>query len=80
MTCCDGDMMGGMWLAGLLWLFVIGGGIALVVWALLRGRGSGGSQRGGEEDRARAILRERLARGEISASEYQETRRTLDES
>jgi putative membrane protein len=75
----DGGMMGGMWLAGLFWLLVIGGGIALVVWAILRGTGSGGSRDGGQADRSLDILRERYARGEIDESEYREMRRTLDE-
>ncbi len=75
---CDGDMMGWMWLGGLVWLLLIAGGIALVVWAIARGtRGSSPSSREAD-DRAFAVLRERFARGEIDEAEYRERRRALD--
>ena len=79
MTCCNGDMMGGMWFAGLFWLLVIAAGIALVAWILVRAIRSGGPTDSGQEDRSLTILRERFARGEISESDYHEQRRILEE-
>ena len=51
----------------LLWLAVI----VTVVWLFKRRRWSGGPPENGG-DRARSILAERYARGEISSEEYRE--------
>jgi plastocyanin len=56
-------MMGGGWLIVVLILVLVGVGVALAV-----GQGSGGQDQG----RAREILRQRLAAGEIDAEEYHE--------
>src|SRR5215212_9411241 len=82
-------MMGqGGWGAwGILWMLVMllvpllffGGLIALIAWAvahLTSGR-HGESTVGPREDSAEEILRQRFARGEIDAKEYEERRRTL---
>lgn len=50
----------------LLWLAVIGG----IVWFVLRRRRGGGPPSG--IDRARDILAERFARGELTADEYRQ--------
>jgi putative membrane protein len=71
MMCCGAGMMGWMGLMGLFWLVLIAGGVAVVIWAIIR-------RPGGERDRAQAILRERFARGEISEEDYQQRRRLLD--
>lgn len=63
----------GGWIELLLLVLVVG----LVTWLVARaviGRGAGVS---GGLDEADAILRARLARGEISAEAYAETRRVL---
>jgi len=70
-----GNGMGFAW----VWPLLLVLGLAVVVWALLRastatsGRGSTG---GG---RAREILRERFARGEITEQELRERMRVLDD-
>lgn len=51
----------------LLWLAVLG----TIVWLVTRRR-RGGDGRGGGADRAREILAERFARGEIAGDEYRE--------
>lgn len=81
----DGGMMGGWgfgtfdWLGMLIQFLFWGGILALVAWAITR---IFPSQRTGEppaggEDSAVEILRQRFARGEISAEEYEERRRIL---
>ena len=76
---CDGDMMmGGMMLGGLLWFLLIAGGIALIVWVIARGAGSGTRSGPRDDDRARSTLRERFARGEIDEAEYRQRRQALD--
>ena len=71
-------MLGFMPFGGWLWLLLTVALVALVSWliasAVMR-RGPG--RAGGGLDEADAILRARLARGEISAEEYAETRRVL---
>jgi putative membrane protein len=65
-------MMGGwgwMWVAGLLWMLLLVALVVGLVWALARG---GGSARQEPTSRAREILHERYARGEISTEEYRE--------
>ena len=52
----------------------------VLIWgivALLRGGGSGPRQRASESDQPLDILQRRLARGEISAEEYEELREAL---
>ena len=70
-----GPFLFGGWLGLILLVLVVG----LVTWLVARaviGRGAGG-QGGGGLVEADAILRARLARGEISAEAYAETRRVL---
>ncbi len=78
-------MMGGGWLIGLgllvLFLLLIGGGIALVAWFV----GQQGSQKASQglgqgprrEDEALEILRQRYARGEIDREEFERMREDL---
>lgn len=89
------DWHGMGWWMGLGWVWIILllllVGVVLLVVLLLRGQpGSGGPHRqdvggqvvGGQDvgrSRARAILDERYARGEIDTSEYQERLRVLGE-
>lgn len=70
-----GHLLFGGWLGLILLVLVVG----LVTWLVARavtGRGAGGGS-GGGLDEADGILRARLARGEISAEEFAETRRVL---
>lgn len=60
----------GMVLAALLWV----GLLALMVWGLVR---LGNSRTSPGEQSAREILRRRYARGEISATEYEQATRAL---
>ena len=64
-----------------LWLILAIALIALISWvvatAVMRRGGSSMGARGGALDEADAILRARLARGEINADQYAETRRVL---
>ena len=81
--------MGGMGLAWIFWLLLIAGVILLavvLVKALTRSAGGNGPtdrqgppRTGTGPARAREILEERYARGEISTEEYQERRRILEE-
>lgn len=77
----DGWGMGNgwMWLFGLLVLV----GLVLVAVAAVRllggGAAAGGPEAGPPPARARELLDERYARGEISTEEYRERRRALDE-
>jgi putative membrane protein len=70
----DRDGAGGWWIPfTFLWLAAIGA----VVWLVIRTmRGRDGGDRGGT-DRARDILAERYARGEITGEEYRERRDEL---
>jgi putative membrane protein len=68
----DGHMMGGwgwMWLVGLLSILLLVALVVGAVWAVTR---SGSSSRPNTASRAREILNERYARGEISTEEYRE--------
>ncbi len=74
--------MGWMWL---FWLLMIAGVVVLVVVAV-RAIGGGVTPRGGraggaehERGRARQVLDERYARGEIDTEEYRERLRELGE-
>ncbi|WP_144662933.1 SHOCT domain-containing protein [Paenarthrobacter nicotinovorans] len=85
----DGFGMGGMGLAWIFWLLLIAGGaVVTVVLVKAFSRNAGGSaptdgqgplRTGAGPARAREILEERYARGEISTEEYQERRRILEE-
>jgi uncharacterized membrane protein len=66
----------GGWLTILLAVLAVIAVAWLVASLLRRGSGGPGAAAGGL-DEADAILRARLARGEISAEEYAETRRVL---
>ncbi|MFI7482942.1 SHOCT domain-containing protein [Kocuria sp. M1R5S2] len=74
--------MGWMWV---FWILVVLGTTLLVV-VLVKLAGPGGTGRGGPvppgtgPGRAREILEERYARGEISTEEFRERLRTLEES
>ena len=76
----DGMMGGGlMILFMILWLIFLVAIIALIVWLVMR---LFASQRGGERQQARGdsaeqILRERFARGEIDAEEYEHSLEVL---
>lgn len=68
-----GDMMGGFGLAWMLInLLLLVGVVALVAWAV-SARGKGGGAPEGRADSAEEILRNRFARGEIGAEEYEQS-------
>ncbi len=68
----------GQWLVILIGLAVLVAAVAVVLWVLLRSRGPVASPPAApRDDNALMILRERLARGEITPTEYEETRRVL---
>lgn len=71
-------MMDGMWFMMLFWLLLLGGGVALVVWAISSRQRSGSGPRQTTDDTALSTLRERFARGDIDETEYRERRRTLE--
>jgi putative membrane protein len=85
----DGGMMGTFsWLWMLIPLLFWGGLLVLIAWAVVRifpGGYAGGVRREGSAEAgaeagaksAEDILRERFARGEVSAEEYQERIRVL---
>jgi putative membrane protein len=64
-----GDGNGWMWAWGALMLLLVVAVIGLVAWAIARNTQHSGPH---PHDRAREILAERLARGEITPEEYQE--------
>ena len=77
-------MMGGGWLIGLivlvLFLLLVGGGIAAIVWFVAQGSGSprqGSGQEPRRESEALEILRRRYAAGEIDREEFQRMREEL---
>lgn len=74
-----GHFLFGGWLGLILLVLVVGFVTWLVARAIIgRGAGVGGGANGhGGLDEADGILRARLARGEISAEEFAETRRVL---
>lgn len=72
-------MMGNWGAFGWLWMLIPllfwGGLLTLIAWVVMRifpGAGGGGSMRSAED-----TLRERFARGEIDAKEYEERLRVL---
>lgn len=73
-------MMGGAGLLGMLPMLLFWGAVlALIAWlvlALVRG-GGGKEGSGASRDAAEEALRERFARGEISAEEYEQTLEVL---
>ena len=58
------------------WAVVIAGVVLLVVWLVRQSRGRPAPA--GGDDRALTILRERFARGEIDAAQFEQIRRTLE--
>lgn len=70
----DGQWMGGlgMGLMMLFWVILIGAAILGGIW--IARRAIGDQSRSSAQD----ILRERLARGEIDVTEYEERRKTLE--
>ena len=76
-----GSGMGWMWL---FWLLLVVG-VALVVVVAVRavggglGRGDRGTERSQQPTRARQLLDERYARGELTTEEYRERLRVLGE-
>lgn len=83
-----GDGMG--WAMGWAWLFwillIVGVVVLVTLLVLVVSRGSAAGRQGGPgaaptgaaPSRAREILEERYARGEINAEEFHERRRTLE--
>ena len=83
----QGGMMDGGWgifaiIGTLIPLLLFGGLIAVIVWAVVRitanRQGAGAELRAGG-DSAEEVLRQRFAKGEIGAEEYEERHRTLRE-
>ena len=62
---------GGMWVWGSLMMLFFAAVVGLVVWAVVRG-GHPSQPPVVSGDRARAILAERFARGELDTAEYHE--------
>ncbi|HJQ29535.1 MAG TPA: SHOCT domain-containing protein [Rubrobacter sp.] len=75
----DGAMMGAFgWLWMLIPLLFWGGLLALIAWAVVRiFPGGRAERRVGSATSAEDILRERFARGEVSAEEYEERLQVL---
>jgi len=81
----QGGMMDGGWgifgiMGTLVPLLFFGGLIAVLVWAVVRitaNRQGGGTEPRAGGDSAEEVLRQRFARGEIDAEEYDERRRIL---
>jgi putative membrane protein len=78
-------MMGGGWFVGLivlvLVLFLVGGGIAAVVWFARQGSHSlsqGPRQEPRQGSEALDVLRQRYARGEIDREEFERMRADLN--
>jgi putative membrane protein len=64
---------------GWIWPVLLLAGVAALVWGLSRA-GTGGGRRGPSgHERAREILQERFARGELTEQEYRDRMRVLDE-
>jgi putative membrane protein len=88
----QGGMMGGWGFFGMVWLLLVpllflGGLIAVIVWAVTQlgsgGHGASGRHAPGSagvhDHSAEEILRQRFARGEIDAEEYEQRQRILRE-
>src|SRR5215207_1311581 len=90
MTYMPGAMEGpiGGWDAGFWWPFMLvrlllwGVILSLLVWFAVRAfsRGRGDSRPGATKDSAEEILRERFARGDISAEEHEKSMKALRET
>jgi putative membrane protein len=76
----DGHMWGGgFWLlTGVLFLLLVVALVGFVVWLVVRASSGTQAPPGAGGSRARALLDERYARGEISTEEYQERRQALE--
>ncbi|WP_435198080.1 SHOCT domain-containing protein [Janibacter sp. GS2] len=77
----DGGMMSGMWMA---WFFgaLLLVGLALLVVVLVKATSRTSTPPAGhgpDAGRGREIVEERYARGELSAEEYREMRRILED-
>ena len=71
------------WLGMLMMLVFWFSAIWLIVWVISgfrRPRSAGDEQRTSSRDQSMVILRERLARGEITADEFEQTRHILEQS
>jgi putative membrane protein len=65
----DGNGNGWMWLWGGLMMILLVAAVGLVAWVIVHNTKRGGPH---PHDRAREILAERFARGEITPEEYRE--------
>lgn len=79
-----GGMMGGNtwwgWLSMLLfWVLLVGGLVAVLIWAVRQITPAGDSERGAgsRPDDALEILKQRYARGEITAEQFEQIKRDL---
>ncbi len=71
-----GGLVDGLWFVVALAILVAA--VALILWVVLRPRETGVTRPDAPaRDPALEILRERLARGEINAAEFEEARRIL---
>ena len=72
----------GGWAIGVLMMLVFWGGLAAVIVLLVRGtdRTSDRKESRSDPHDADTILRERLARGEISVEEYEERKKLLQDA
>jgi putative membrane protein len=70
----DGGGLGWIWMLG--GLLVMVGFVVLLVWAI-GAMSRGGTSREPERPAALDILRERYARGEITAQEFEQVKKTL---
>jgi putative membrane protein len=75
MTMMYGSGMGWFW----VWPLLLVVGVGLVVWAVVRASAPGNAGAPPTADRAREILRERFARGEITEEQLRQGLRALDE-
>lgn len=80
----DGGMMGGWGAFGWLWMLIPllfwGGLLAVIVWAVMRifpNRRADDGRPETRKDSAEEILRERFARGEMDAEEYERSLEVL---
>ncbi|GAA4409459.1 hypothetical protein GCM10023168_28250 [Fodinibacter luteus] len=64
---------------GWIWPVLLLAGVAALVWGLSRAGTGGGRHGPSGHERAREILQERFARGELTEQEYRERVRVLDE-
>lgn len=73
-----GMMLFGILLALALFALAVLGIWALIVWLLRNNRTAAGTPGSGGRNRARELLDERYARGELGTEEYRERREILD--